>query len=90
MTGVQTCALPIYLAARNAGLAANRAELARSLFEAGRASADSVSDAEMDRVNAELSELAARREASVAAYRLLHGLGTLVPAPPEILAQEER
>lgn len=78
------------LAARNAGLAANRAELARSLFEAGRASADSVSDAEMDRVNAELSELAARREASVAAYRLLHGLGTLVPAPPEILAQEER
>ena len=41
-------------------------------------------------VNAESSELAARREASVAAYRLLHGLGTLVPAPPEILAQEER
>ena len=42
----------------------------------------------MDRVNAELSELAARREASVAAYRLLHGLGTLVPAPREILREE--
>ena len=77
------------LAGRNLELAANRAELARALFEAGRAGADSVSDAEADRIRAELSELAARREASVSAYRLLHVLGTLVPAPREILRNEK-
>lgn len=76
------------LAARNRELAANRAELARALFEANRASADSVSDAEADGRAAELGELAARRDASVAAYRLLHVLGTLVPAPREILREE--
>ena len=76
------------LAARNRELAANRAELARALFDAGRASADSVSDAEADGRAAELAELAARRDASVAAYRLLHALGTLVPAPREILREE--
>ena len=73
------------IAGRNRGLAANRAELARALFEAGRAGADPVSDAEADQIEAELKELAARRAASVAAYRLLHVLGTLVPAPPELL-----
>ena len=77
------------LAARNRELAANRAELARALFEAGRASADSVSDAEADGIAAELGELAARRDASVSAYRLLHVLGTLVPAPREILREEK-
>ncbi|HPT17163.1 MAG TPA: TolC family protein, partial [Kiritimatiellia bacterium] len=76
------------LAARNRELAANRAELARELFAAGRATADSASDAEADGVAAELSELAARRDASVAAYRLLHVLGTLLPAPREILREE--
>ena len=78
------------LAARNRELAANRAELARALFEAGRASADSVSDAESDGIAAELGELAARRDASVSAYRLLHVLGTLVPAPREILREETK
>ena len=73
------------LAARNRELAANRAELSGALFEAGRASADSVSDAETDFIRAELAELAARREASVAAYRLLHVLGTLMPAPEDLL-----
>ncbi len=73
------------LAARNQELAANRAELARALFEAGRAPGDSVSDAEADWVEADLRERAARSEASVSAYRLLHALGTLVPAPREIL-----
>ena len=76
------------LAARNRELAANRAELARALFAAGRASADSVSDAEADGRAAELGELGARRDASIAAYRLLHALGTLVPAPREILSEE--
>ena len=73
------------IAGRNRGLAANRAELARALFEAGRAGADPVSDAEADQIEAELKELAARRAASVAAYRLLHVLGTLMPVPPELL-----
>ena len=77
------------LAERNRELAANRAELARALFEAGRAAADSVSDAESDGINAELNEWRARRDASVAAYRLLHVLGTLVPAPREILRAEK-
>lgn len=76
------------LAARNRELAARRAELARALFEAGRAAADSVSDAEADGIAAELGELRARRDASLAAYRLLHVLGTLVPAPREILRAE--
>ena len=79
----------VELAARNRELAANRAELARELFAAGRATADSASDAEADGVAAELSELAARRDASVAAYRLLHVLGTLLPAPREILREEK-
>lgn len=78
------------LAARNRELAANRAELARALFEAGRATGDSVSDAESDLIQSELGELSARSEASVSAYRLLHVLGTLVPAPREILRAEER
>jgi outer membrane protein TolC len=75
----------LQLAANNRELAARRAELARALFEAGRASADSVSDAESDLIQAELSELATRREASLSAYRLLHVLGTLVPAPRDLL-----
>ena len=66
-------------------LAANRAELARVLFEAGRATADSVSDAEADLISAELSEWDTRRDASVAAYRLLHTLGTLLPVPRDLL-----
>ena len=78
----------MHLASRNRELAANRAELTRALFEAGRASADSVSDAEADQIQAELIELSSRREASVSAYRLLHALGTLVPAPRELLSNK--
>jgi outer membrane protein TolC len=79
----------LQLASRNRELARHRAELSRALFEAGRASADSVSDAEADWIQAELSELAARRDASVSAYRLLHVLGTLVPVPRELLPQKK-
>lgn len=73
------------LAARNRELAEGRAELARTLFEAGRASGDSVSDAEADLIQSELGELSARREASVSAYRLLHVLGMLLPAPRDLV-----
>jgi len=76
----------LVLAGRNRELAANRAEVASALYEAGRGSADTVSDAEADLLDAELSELGARQAASLAAYRLLHVLGRLVPASPELLA----
>lgn len=77
------------LARRNRELAVNRAELARVLFEAGRGSGNSVSDAEADLMGAELAELAAWQEASVSAYRLLHVLGTLLPTPRELLQTKE-
>ena len=73
------------LAGQNRELAERRAELSRALFEAGRAGADTVSDAEADLAGAELAERSVRREASVAAYRMLHALGTLTPAPRELL-----
>ena len=73
------------LGERNRELASRRAELARALFEAGRAGADTVSDAEADLSGADLAERSVRREASVAAYRLLHVLGTLAPVPMELL-----
>jgi len=76
------------LATRNRELAADRAELARALFGAGRATADSVSDAEGDTVQAQLQELKARQDASVSAYSLLDTLGTLVPTPQELLRNE--
>ena len=74
------------LSRENLALADRRAELARALFEAGRGTADAVSDAEADALSARLRELDAQRAASTAAYALLHALGTLVPAPPELLA----
>jgi outer membrane protein TolC len=73
------------LAEENRARAEGRAELASALFEAGRGSADRVADAEADAVTSRLAAHEARREASVAAYRLLHALGTLVPAPEELL-----
>lgn len=74
------------LSRENLALADRRAELARALFEAGRGTADAVSDAEADALSARLRELDAQRAASTAAYALLHALGTLVPAPPDLLA----
>lgn len=73
------------LSEQNRGLADRRSELARALFEAGRASADGVSDAEADALSAQRQEIESRRAAAVAAYRLLHVLGTLVPVPEELL-----
>jgi len=79
----------LVLSTRNQELAGQRAELARALFEAGRATANSVSDAEADSVRTQLQELTARLKASVAAYRLLHVLGTLLPTSPELLRNEK-
>lgn len=74
------------LAEQNRQLAANRAELARMLFANGKASNDSVADAEEDFTQAELVELAARKTASLAAYDVLHTMGILIPAPEELKA----
>ena len=74
------------LAERNRELAEGRAELARVLFAGRKTTANTVSDAESDCISTELSALALRRDASVAAYRLLHVLGTLVPADETLLA----
>lgn len=76
------------LSRQNLVLADRRAELARALFEAGRGSADAVSDAEADALSARLRELEAQRAAACAAYRMLHALGTLVPVSPELLAAD--
>jgi outer membrane protein TolC len=73
------------LAQRNLELAEGRAELARVLFAGRKTTANTVSDAESDCISTELSALALRRDASVAAYRLLHVLGTLVPADESLL-----
>lgn len=73
------------LAERNAEVAAGRAELARVLFAAKKTSADAVSDAEGDCIARELDCCSMRREAAVAAYRVLHVLGTLLPTSAELL-----
>lgn len=73
------------LAARNAEVAAGRAELARVLFAAKKTGADAVSDAEADCIARTLDWHSMRREAAVAAYRVLHVLGTLLPADESLL-----
>ena len=88
VTGQVSFGAELDLATRNRELANDRAELSRPLFEAGRATADSVSDAEADAVKSQLQELTARQDASVSAYHLLDTLGTLVPTPQELLRNE--
>ncbi|MBQ7251298.1 MAG: TolC family protein [Kiritimatiellae bacterium] len=73
------------LADRNAEVAEGRAELARVLFAAKKTGADAVSDAEGDCIARALDRCSMRREAAVAAYRVLHVLGTLLPADEELL-----
>jgi outer membrane protein TolC len=61
-----------------------RVDLAHRLFEAGRGDSFSVAEAEQGFVAAEISLLNARAEASVASYRLLQELGTLVECPESL------
>lgn len=61
-----------------------RVELAHRLFEAGRGDSFSVSDAEQGFVAAEIGLLNARAGASVAGYRLLQEMGTLVESPESL------
>jgi outer membrane protein TolC len=72
------------IAARNKDLAASRQKLAQRLFELGRSDQFSVTDAEETYLLAENQWLAARADASLAGYRLLHILGTLRESPDDL------
>ena len=84
LTQLRRTRTQVDLATRTARTAARRAELARNLFEHGRGDAFSVTDAEESAQRAELDRLQAETDADLAAYELLHALGTLVPAPADL------
>ena len=73
------------IAERNHQLASQRARLARRLFELGRGDNFSVTDAEEALTQAEDRLLGARAEASLAGYRYLNTVGTLLEAPADLL-----
>ncbi len=72
------------IAERNKDLAASRRKLAQRLFDLGRSDQFSVTDAEETFLLAENQWLATRAEASLAGYRFLHVLGTLVETPQDL------
>ena len=72
------------IAGQNLAAADRRARLARRLFDLGRSDNFSVTDAEEAYRKAENDYLAAKAESSVAAYRLLRVLGTLIEYPEDL------
>lgn len=72
------------IAIRNTELARKRLDLAIAMFDLGTVDNFSVSDAETAFADASAAELAARAEASLAGYRALRSLGTLVEAPRDL------
>ena len=64
---------------RNAALASKRFELAEAYFRLGKGDNFSVTDAEASWLEAESALLDARAEASLTGYRLLRGMGLLLP-----------
>jgi len=72
------------IADKNLTAAHSRVKLARRLFELGRSDNFSVTDAEESYRQAENVFLAAKAEASVASYRLLKVLGTLIEYPEDL------
>ena len=72
------------IATRNRELSDRRLELSEALFRMGRGDAVTLSDAEDAHALAIRTELAARSDASLSAYRLLLTLGTLLEAPEDI------
>lgn len=71
-------------AGRTYGVAEARVELAHRLFDAGRGDSFSVADAEQAFASAEMNLLHARADVSVAGYRLLQQMGTLVESPESL------
>lgn len=69
------------IAVRNTDLARKRLELAEVMYQMGSVDNFHVSDAETAFAESSSAELAARAEASLAGYRALKSLGTLVEAP---------
>jgi outer membrane protein TolC len=76
------------IAIRNRELSDRRLELAEAMFRMGRGDAVTLSDAEDAHALSIRTELAARSEASLAAYRLLLALGTLLEPPEDLTAGE--
>jgi outer membrane protein TolC len=74
----------LQIAERNKELAASRRKLAQKMFDLGRSDQFSVTDAEETFLLAENQWLAARGEASLAGYRFLYVLGTLIEAPEDL------
>lgn len=74
----------IVFAERNLRLAQSRAALARRLYEMGRGDNFSATDAENALLQAQDSMLEAQAGASVAAYKLLRSLGTLIEYPDDL------
>ena len=74
----------VVIAEKNLDAAQGRVRLARRLFELGRSDNFSVTDAEEAYRTAENTFFVAKAEASVAAYRLLRVLGTLIEYPEDL------
>lgn len=72
------------IAGQNLDSARSRVRLARRLFELGRSDNFSVTDAEEAFRNAENTFFAAKAESSVATYRLLRVLGSLIEYPDDL------
>ena len=74
----------LVIATRNRELSDRRLQLSEALFRMGRGDAVTLSDAEDALALAVRTELAARSDASLSAYRLLLTLGTLLEIPEDI------
>ena len=74
----------VSFAERNYRLARDRANLAQRLFEMGRSDNFTVTDAETEWLEAETQKLSSKAESSIAAYKLLRILGTLIESPEDL------
>ncbi|MFH0881010.1 MAG: TolC family protein [Lentisphaerota bacterium] len=77
----------VVIAGRNLTLADNRLKLARKLYELGRGDSFAVSDAEDEYSKAQQEFLRTQAEVSIAGYRMLRSMGTLLPYPNELKPQ---
>ncbi len=72
------------IAVKNTDLAWKRLELAEAMFRMGKGDNFTVTDAEQAYTAARTAEFAARADASVASYRLLRSMGTLIEVPDDL------